>query len=161
MIILVHYVFILYALGAHIYTILLKILHGSLLLASLGNAALHSSVLLLGLPWDYFHRYGSCNWAKYPSAHSFPCPGIHLRSFVESVPLEAEVSYAQQTFAVISRVCVTLYSFQKVVHRQSTMIRSIGRPIHASQMPGCLASSTEPCLNTSKEVGSWWFECHT
>ena len=32
----------------------LKILHGSLLLASLGNAALHSSVLLLGLPWDYF-----------------------------------------------------------------------------------------------------------
>ena len=32
----------------------LNILHGSLLLASLVNAALHSSALLLGLPWDYF-----------------------------------------------------------------------------------------------------------
>ena len=32
----------------------LKILHGSLLLTSLGGAALHSSVLLPGLPKDYF-----------------------------------------------------------------------------------------------------------
>ena len=32
----------------------LKFLHESLLLASLDNAASHFSVLLPGLPWDYF-----------------------------------------------------------------------------------------------------------
>ena len=48
--------------------------------------------------WDFletiFHREGSCNWAKYPLVHSLPCPGTHLRSFIEGVPLDARLSCA-------------------------------------------------------------------
>ena len=40
------------------------------------------------------------------------------------------------------------------------MIRPIHRPTHASQMQVSPASSTEPYLDTSREVGSWWFKCH-
>ena len=50
MIVLVDYILIPCALGAHIYTILLRLLHGSLQLAPLGNAVLHSIALLLGFP---------------------------------------------------------------------------------------------------------------
>ena len=50
MIVLVDYILIPCALGAHIYAILPRILHGSLQLTSLGSAVSHSSVLLLGFP---------------------------------------------------------------------------------------------------------------
>ena len=36
--------------GAHTYTILFRLVHGSLQCASLGSAVLHSSVLLLEFP---------------------------------------------------------------------------------------------------------------
>ena len=48
------YILIPCTLGAHIHTISPRILHGSLWLTPLGNAALHSSALLLRFPWSLF-----------------------------------------------------------------------------------------------------------
>ena len=50
MIVPVGYILVPCALGAHIYTVLPRVLHGSLQPTPLGNAVLHSSGLLLGFP---------------------------------------------------------------------------------------------------------------
>ena len=115
--------------GSHLCHFTLRILHGSLWLTSLGNAALHLSVLWLGFHWDYFFiGRGVGTGPNILWSTGLPCPGIHLRSFIEGVPLDAGVSCALQTFGVVSRVHVALYSFQQVVHRQNTMIIAIQRP---------------------------------
>ena len=70
---------------------------------------MHSSRPPRGLLWVYLLWLGSCNWAICPLVHSLPCPVIHLRGCIEDVPLNVEVSSAQQTYDVVSRVHFTPY----------------------------------------------------
>ena len=52
---------------------------------------------------------GELQLGQCPLVPSLPCPGIHLRSCIERVPLDTEVSCAWQIYGVTSKVCSTLY----------------------------------------------------
>ena len=125
----------------------------------LGEAASHSSKPLWGLLGSIYSGSGvaigpNVLWST-PSYLT-----IHLRGYIEGVPLNAEASGAWQTYDVASRVYFTLYFPRKqYTDRAQYADRHTGQPMH----PRCQSVQYLPAnqsSSTSMEVSSRWFWCH-